>query len=551
VVDESFVIKAKSGDQGAGFSYVISNPPYINRRQEELGADYASYPFFSEALSGDTNTYLLFLRLGMHYLAQAGTLCFIVPLTVLGDLSSKAIRGLLTSNGFMPAAITRFYTGNVLFPGIDQATSVICVMRRPVEVINIAGGETLAQAKSTQVKLAKDQVICAYHTDMHWRPWLVSPDSRAYHTWEQVRQLPGRLSKLIYDWFGSRQGDVNATHANPFRIGPKSALGSQEVPLFKGESIFRYSPLPSKPDDILLAKAQKDKLPSNYARVNQELHRLLSLSVPERGVVVRHVARLNTRYDLVATRFERGPQGMYVFDNSLWRFLARQGVSSSQINAFLGLICSRAVAYLINLFSTNNNVALDDIGAVPMPECATLPEAKIAEIVQKCLDTRQMIEQDFLQHYEVAIPESGQDLTLPVNKVLQHSSTPTISLNDAILIGLVKSLGSGKIGTLLRNDKITLQGNEDFNGSARLLLGVVADMTWTDALSNLKLPEPSAAGHWLDFYSKQCSAAKKLWNEFLSLQSELDEVVFDWYGFDAGSREAIREGLPWATRRVP
>ena len=548
VVDETFVIKAKSGDYGAGFSYVISNPPYINRRQEELGADYASYPFFSEALSGDTNTYLLFLRLGMHYLAQAGTLCFIVPLTILGDLSGKAIRSLFTSSGFMPAAITRFYTGNVLFPGIDQATSIICAMRRPVEVINVAGGETIAQAKETQAKLAKDVVISAYHTDMHWRPWLVSPDTRAYHTWEQAKQLNGRLSKIIDAWFETRQGDVNATHANPFRVGPKSALGPKEVPLFKGQSISRYSLLPSKPEDILLPKATEEGLPSNQARVNQELHRLLSLSVPERGVVMRQVARLNTRYELIATRFDRIPPGVFAFENSLWRFLAKSHVSSSSVDAFLGLVCSRAVAYLVNLFSTNNHIALEELGAIPTPDCTTLPEKEIAELARKCLDTRQTIELQFLRHYEVVVPESGQDFTLSADKVLQHSSTPTISLNDAILIGLVKSLGSGKIGTLLRNDKITLQGKEDFNGSARLLLVAAADMIWTDALSNLRLPEPSVAGHWLDFYSKQCSEAKKLWNEFLNLQSGLDEVVFDWYGFDTVSRDAIREGLPWATR---
>ena len=225
VVDDTFMIKAKSDDYASGFNYVIANPPYINRRQENIEEDYSSYPFFTETLSGDTNTYLLFLRLGIHYLAAGGTLCYIVPLTILGDASSKAIRKILTTHNFTPFALTRFYTGNVLFPGIDQATAIVAVTRETVNEIQISGGYTIADAETNKTLVANSEVLLSYNSGMTWQPWLVSPDSRAYHTQKQVKDLTGKLSQVIDAWFEVRQGDVNATHANPFRVGLSEKIG--------------------------------------------------------------------------------------------------------------------------------------------------------------------------------------------------------------------------------------------------------------------------------------------------------------------------------------
>jgi hypothetical protein len=550
VIDESLVIKAKSGDYASGFYYIIANPPYINRRQETFETDYASFPFFREALSGDTNTYLLFMRLGMHYMAQGGTLCFIVPLTVIGDISSKSIRGLFTSKDFSPNAITRFYTGNVLFPGIDQATAIICVKQQPIETICVAGGETVIEAKAASIQVPKSKVIGAYRPDMNSQPWLVSPDSHAYTTWEHAQKFPGRLSILIEKYFETRQGDVNATHANPFRTGLPYTKDSETVPLFKGQSISRFSPLPTIPEDTLRAKDGSIKLTSNSSRVNQELHRLLSLSYPENGIVIRQVARLNTRYELIATYFNRQPEQIFAFENSLWRFLAKPNVSVSSVDAFLGLVCSRTVAFLLNLFSTNNHVAIEELSAVPIPEFSSFPEKNLADLSRNCLDCRREVDFNFLQKYKMDIPEPGHDLILPPDSVLLQSSTPLISCQDAILKGQIEVSGSGKTGTLLRTGKIKFLGQSDFNQCAQMLFKIAEDMSWVEAVSKIHLPDPAAASHWLSFYEKTSLDASKLWSDFLHIQAEIDEVMFNWYQFDDETQQSIIKGLPWATRQT-
>ncbi|TMB65248.1 MAG: hypothetical protein E6J43_12275, partial [Chloroflexi bacterium] len=128
-LDEALPLKARATGYEEGFSYIIANPPYINPKQHQPAARYRAQPFFAQYLPGDTNTYLMFLRLGVYLLGQNGTLAMIVPLTLVGDQSAAGLRQLFCSAPLAPTKITRFYTGNVLFPGVDQATCIIVVAR--------------------------------------------------------------------------------------------------------------------------------------------------------------------------------------------------------------------------------------------------------------------------------------------------------------------------------------------------------------------------------------------------------------------------------------
>ncbi|HCI81301.1 MAG TPA: hypothetical protein DHW02_16605, partial [Ktedonobacter sp.] len=119
LTDDAHPIKAKLDSYVSGFFYIISNPPYVNSRQEMMDVDrFKDRLFYQSVLSGDTNLYLLFLRLGLYYLSEYGQMVYIVPLTVFGDKSASAARQLLTTLPFSPDMITRFYRGDILFPGV-------------------------------------------------------------------------------------------------------------------------------------------------------------------------------------------------------------------------------------------------------------------------------------------------------------------------------------------------------------------------------------------------------------------------------------------------
>ena len=205
--------------------------------------------------------------------------------------------------------------------------------------------------------------------------------------------------------------------------------------------------------------------------------------------------------------------------------------------------------YLLNLFSTNNHVTLTDIKEIPTPDVKTFPEEQLNIVVQKCLEKRSAIQSEFLDKYEITTLEVGQELLLPIERVFIKSPFPKITFNDAILIGLIKVEGQGKIGTLMKRGKITFNGNVEFNKVAANLLHAVEDKDLSDAISEVRFPDLSSISQWLGYLETQCTTAKEMWQKFSELQHEVDEIIFKWYGLDNISHDAIIEGLPWAKRK--
>lgn len=84
LADEAYPMKAMLNSYTEGFYYIVSNPPYVSSKQEELDTRrFRNSEFYRAILSGDMNLYLLFLRLGLYYLAEYGQMLYIIPLTLL------------------------------------------------------------------------------------------------------------------------------------------------------------------------------------------------------------------------------------------------------------------------------------------------------------------------------------------------------------------------------------------------------------------------------------------------------------------------------------
>jgi len=118
-----------------------------------------------------------------------------------------------------------------------------------------------------------------------------------------------------------------------------------------------------------------------------------------------------------------------------------------------------------------------------------------------------------------------------------------------VLRGIINLNGvPGRVETLLRRGRVVFGDDSAFEESARLLVDAAQDKRWTEALTDVRLPEPSVADAWLSRYKSLLSELQSLWTKFQTGQSAIDDIVCDWYGFNTTAREAIREGLPWATR---
>lgn len=546
LMDPAYAVKSRVGDYQQGFFYVICNPPYINSRQEKITTEYRRIPLFSEALSGVTNIYLLFVRLGIHYLATGGRMTFIVPLTLFGAESTRASRRLLTIHPRCPTHLVRFYTGNILFPGVDQA---VCIFRVDNDGVNpatltIAGGRTVTEAASSEISVARQEVIeNAPPGDALQASWLVSPDRSAYGVWASARSVAsGSLEELWSFAFDVLQGDFNATHVNPFRV---TTPRPGDVAVYKGENVHRFAPLPGEPSDWVRPRSAAG-LTGNLARANNAIQRIAGLTAPEDGFVLREVARLNTRCQLMATWFYRDSTQPIGFTHKLWRFVRKPTSSYQMARAIFGLISSSTIVYLLNLFSTTNDISLTELGRIPTPEVSTLDVNLLSEIVDDLLERRSTLQRRY-GDLDARFPDLDEHFSLSPDAVLRQSGLPTVSL--AALVGRGDIVFTGRDSTKLGGSlhrNLTALSPSPLEPIIRIFLDAHADERWGQAATQVMIPEPGVAEHWLHEYEELRTEFNSEWEHFKRRQDDLNDIIFNWYGFDENCRDAIRSGLPWA-----
>ncbi len=570
LTDEAYPIKASLNSYTDGFSYIVSNPPYVSSKQEELDTRrFRNADFYKAMLSGDMNLYLLFLRLGLYYLAEYGQMIYIVPLTLLGDKSASAARKQLKTPPFSPSVVVRFYRGDILFPGVDQAVAIVRVNRSTHSpTILVSGGATIQEARSAQLSAPLEDVLEAVPQNHIWQGnWLAAQSQESWDIWKHVKRVSNNLAtlfeSLLDTTFDRKQGDVNATYLNPLRVGSgKGNFSDGDVAIYKGEDVRPFAPLPPAPSDWAKPSlANKvENLSREAMRVLETLEHLKQISLSDRGIVLREVARLNTRERLTATWFERKNDKPVAFTHELWRMILKEETSEELGKALLAIISSDVAAYLVNLFSTNNHVSKEELGRIPIPDPVSVPVTQLADLAQRLLDKRTALDRDFTIKFGAKFPEfeEGQ-VYIPPSTFLAATRLPKLSMAALVGRGEVRNNGpiNGRIRSLRSSHAIVCA--MDASNPKAVIFAQVLELflreasreneTWSQAQDWL-LPDPVAAESWYTAYQNTVKQAQMDWERGISLQQRIDAAVADWYGFDEVQKQTIRAGLPWARRQA-
>lgn len=520
LTDEAYPIKAQLGDYAQGFFFIVCNPPYVTSTSQTYKSErFQNSNFYRLALSGDTNLYLLFLRLGTYYLAMGGRMVYIMPLTLFGDQSAGAIRKLLTAPPFSTTAAVRFYRGDVLFPGVDQAVGIIRVHHsQPTQTFVVGGGLTIAQAQISQFETEAAKVLEAVPLNSYWQNnWLVSTQKSSLDIWQQAKVVSlnfthylGLLTDMAFD---IKQGDVNATYLNPFRKGAnQGSFAKGDIAIYKGEDIAAFKPLPSQPSDWANT-AIANNINREAQAVRQVLESIQAFNGVQSGVILREVARLNTRKRLIAMWFRRDATKPIVFANTLWRMNLKPNVPEKFGKALLGLFNSSTIVYLLNLFSTNNHVGKDEMYRIPIPEPTSLPIDRLAILTDGLLTTRARLENDFLIQYKADLPNETESVYLPPSSFV--ADLPSLNLAAWLRQAELsyQDNSNRKIKTLRRNDSIVYSVSVPAVKEVfELFLAEPAhqEQTWQQALT-WQLPDPVVATHWLAAYQRASEQAQIIW----------------------------------------
>ena len=239
--------------------------------------------------------------------------------------------------------------------------------------------------------------------------------------------------------------------------------------------------------------------------------------------------------------------------------ILKENVTEEYGKALLVVINSNVIAYLINLFSTNNHVSKDELGRVPIPDPKTMPVAQLANLSNSILNERANLDKDFAVKYGAKLPEFDDGkVYIPPSTYLAATRVPKLSMSALVGRGEVKNNGpiNGRVKALRTRNMIvcTIDSTNPHAAAFSQILELFLNEpekendTWSQA-QRWQLPDTITARAWLNEYHSTNQLAQASWDRFVSLQKKIDEVIADWYGFDASQRLAINQGLPWARRR--
>ncbi len=567
------------------FGFVFANPPYITPKQEDVGiATLRDNPFYESWLSGDINTYIFFIRVGIHFLSAGGRLAYIIPLTSLGDQQSEALRRKLLSLT-KPLAITRFYTEHVLFKGVQQAIIVLVLEKDTTEAkdaleVRVRGGG-YGQTPEEAIQDTRNRAILGISfKNLSWwiskanKPrrglkapnqrdpwenvWVIFPENGDYYRlWEHMVSISSRTLYKLLEELGLKppeefisQGDVNTTHVRPFHV---PADHPQAMPLYKGEIIELLMPLPYPPErgprgrSPFVAPAVDNEPTSEQRRALTQLERIAQLKQAESGLILHETANVRLWRRIKGTLFRRDKKFKPVFTHKLWVF---RFPSIDWTLATLGLLVSAPLNFAYAALSTNNSIATRLLFCLPVPDQFDRVAHQIQQYVENALkagERLQNIVKDFQGTLNIEASYLKGTIELDPITLLQKERLAEAKIEHYQQRGHIElSTENFRVQTLWKRGK---RGNLRVKKEPTHLQDVVqlwveryGDCRWNE-FKELPVPDDPNV-FWKKWIEKSKEAQNYLQDYFNAITS-IDEAVADWYEIPDNLRYLLRERLPW------
>ncbi len=543
-LDEGFVVKEKQ----AHFSYVLCNPPYVNRGIILGAKSYGDFPFYRDVVKGDENFYLLFLRLAAYYVSPGGTICIICPLNLLGDESTMRAREMFSKADWSLKAVTRFYARDVLFSEVLQG---VCVARfdkissQLTNMVEIRGGFSVEEAARTAIHIQQPRITHNFPENSLWaKPWLVNANPEAYDLWEFIREKTNQsLSDLIDGKLKVHEGDARSTWAKPMLI-PHPQPGS--IPLTKGQNITDWggwTPSAYLNPSATIPNSMKDYRSSLW--VQRQVQRIAQLQQAEIALFLKEVSGLEMKRPIRGTIIQRDGQHPVVADHTVLVMYTVEEAHRELAYAIFGLITSLCYNYFFSLFSTNAHANFKEILRLPVPNWSSSLEKQLADQARKLLRAYR----DLYSHE--AQYGSNPSRQVSANDVLVSAKLPVLRLEELVLRGDVSMSGSPQYTLKVLFNKGQLAINDALPSDAKqaieCLIQANGMLIYSKGGKDIYIPNPRLASVFLSqLHTAQQERARRL-RETENTQQALDAMIMDMYGITKPTwREIIQAGVPWA-----
>ncbi|MFX1440560.1 MAG: Eco57I restriction-modification methylase domain-containing protein [Promethearchaeota archaeon] len=377
-------------DERDGFDALLMNPPYERLKPNfaefmrerllsgtrRIHADgfeqykarlledlryYRNSEEYTLANSHTLDTYRLFIERSLRLVRHGGAIGFIVPSTVLGDLSAQKLRrSLLLENSIK--AVNDFPEGNNLFANVTQSVSIIALKRGgTTRKLKVSFG--LATLNDARRKRSYTFEVDKLPDSL--RKSMVVPRIER-DDWQVLRNLHTNPILGSLEWLSNRRGEFDLTLH-------KRYISTKGARLLRGSHIGRYS---------LRAGRRRPEEYVDTASFHSSIGTSSRIEDSKRPrIACQQISNRNQRYRLKFAPVDSG----VVLANSCNYIVLSHGSESKLLDYLLGVMNSELLNWRFDITSTNNHVSNRELSGLPLPRFPPSELAKkIGDIARNC-----------------------------------------------------------------------------------------------------------------------------------------------------------------------
>ncbi|MHA2190657.1 MAG: Eco57I restriction-modification methylase domain-containing protein [Candidatus Thorarchaeota archaeon] len=368
--------------EGSGFDFILMNPPYdrlkpnlaeflrerlltgsrdidlstFNKYRDRLAEDVLFFRNSGQYSFGNKytiNLYRLFVERALSLARIGGRFGFIVPSTLLGDLSSQYLRRELLTNHRIDL-IDEYPESARIFPGVTQS---VCIMvgekGASTDTISVSFGlrEVKPSNDTRRLKMRVNEVLRIMGKS------LAIP--RANHnSWNLIRHLHDHPKLKSLEWIVNRRGELDLTLDKGFIQN-----AATENRLVRGSSISRYA--------LILDKASPAEYVdlASFKKMKRKSERIQHIKTLR--LACQQVSNQAQRWRL---KFALVPPNQ-VLANSCNYIALRDSVDSNLHYYLLGILNSDLLNWRFHISNTNNHVSNRELGLLPIVDPFSMDES--------------------------------------------------------------------------------------------------------------------------------------------------------------------------------
>ena len=341
----------------SGFDIVIGNPPYVQVPKNY--APISAFPFSAGKDKHKQNLYKVFVEHAYNIASESGIVCFIVQSSLMADISAEGTRELLLTQAKLNQVIefpkSSKEKGGKVFENVSQGTC-ICIFQKLFEEQNTflisAGNSTKTIDNINFSPITQEEILEIYPNGKYF-PLIKGNE---FDVLQKITKSKRNFSELVAE---SSQGDFNlTTNKQEFSENETS------IKMLRGKHVHRF----------WLEEKVSEWMNEDFKEVhilnNQKHQYLLSQNVTGTTDKYRlHFCLANPREKFLCGH-SINKLRLKNEDNNFW---------------ILGVLNSKILDWFFRRTSTNNNVNVYEIEALPIPKITPANQA-LADQIEALVD---------------------------------------------------------------------------------------------------------------------------------------------------------------------